>query len=70
MHGDILVGDLVLWWKTEPTVMGIVMDVYEGDEYMYPGINVCWFSERTGPTISVCRKTDVSVLSRAKSKKS
>jgi|TARA_Y100000996_G_scaffold411453_1_gene395645 hypothetical protein len=69
VNGDIQVGDLVLWWKTDPSVMGIVLDVYEGDEYMYPGINVLWFSERVGHSISVCRKTDVSVLSRAQSKK-
>ncbi len=66
MTGDLLVGDLVLWWKTEPQVMGVVIEVCNSDAYAYPGIRVVWFGERGGPTVSACRKTDVSVLSRAK----
>ena len=66
MIGDIIVGDLVLWWKTDPQVMGVVIEICDTDEYAYPGIRVVWFGERGGPTVTACRKSDVSVLSRAK----
>lgn len=62
----IEVGDLVLWNQTEPSVMGLVMEVFKVGFFGYPGIRVLWFGVEGGYHMSPCRMQDVIVLSPAK----
>jgi len=62
----IEVGDLVLWNQTEPSVMGLVMEVFKIGFFGYPGIRVLWFGVEGGHHLSPCRMQDVIVLSPAK----
>ena len=66
MTALIEVGDLVLWNQTEPSVMGLVMEVFRIGFFGYPGIRVLWFGVEGGPHLSPCRMQDVIVLSPAK----
>ena len=66
----INVGDLVLWTATEPTVLGIVMEIINVGFFGYDGIRVLWFGHRGQNAISPCRMVDVQVLSSAKPEKS
>ena len=62
----IEVGDLVLWNQTEPSVMGLVMEVFKIGFFGYPGIRVLWFGVEGGHHMSPCRMQDVIVISPAK----
>ena len=66
----INVGDLVLWTATEPTVLGIVIEIINVGFFGYDGIRVLWFGHRGQNAISPCRMVDVKVLSSAKPEKS
>lgn len=67
---EVNIGDLVLWNATEPTVLGIVIEIIEVGFFGYEGIRVLWFGHRGQNAISPCRMVDVQVLSSAKPKKS